>query len=74
MEEIVNLVAAKTGLTPAAARLAVDLVIEQIKGKLTGSLGSQLGGQLDAILGKPGTDHPLGQVVKGLGGLFGGKK
>jgi hypothetical protein len=74
MEEIVKLVAEKTGMTPAIARLAVDLVIEQIKAKLTGPLGPQLAGQLDALLGKKGTEHPLGQVVKGLGGLFGGKK
>jgi hypothetical protein len=74
MDEIIKLVAARTGLSPAAARMAVELVIEQLKGKLSGPLGTQLASQLDTILGLKGEDHPLGQVVKGLGGLFGGRK
>jgi hypothetical protein len=74
MEEIIKLVAARTGLSPAAARMAVEIVIEQIKQKLTGPLGTQLGSHLESLLNTNAADHPLGQVVKGLGGLFGGKK
>lgn len=67
MEELIKLVAQKTGLPLDKAKLAVDTVLNFLKKKLPPALG----GQLDAFLagGKIPDD-----LTKGLGGLLGGKK
>ena len=65
MDELVKLVAQKTGIPEAQAKIAVQTVIGFLKEKLS----APLAGQIDGILsGKQTTD-----VVKGLGGLLGGK-
>jgi hypothetical protein len=61
MDELVKLVAAKTGIPEDKARMAVELVVQHLKGRLPGGLGSQLdsalsgeggGGALGGLLGK----------------------
>ena len=60
MDEIVKLVVAKTGIGEDKARMAVELVVQHLKGKLPGALGAQLdsalagGGGLGGVLGKLG--------------------
>jgi hypothetical protein len=61
MDELVKLVASRTGIPEDKARMAVELVMQHLKGKLPGPLGSQLdsalsgeGGGLGGILGKLG--------------------
>ena len=61
MEELVKLVATRTGLSEDKARMAVELVVQHLKGKLPGPLGGQIdaalsggGGGLGGMLGKIG--------------------
>lgn len=65
MDELVKLVAQKTGLKEDQAKVAVNLVVDYLKEKLP----APVAGQLDAVL-KGGTPDLAG----GLGGLLGGKK
>jgi hypothetical protein len=65
MNELINLVAQKTGLPQDKAKLAVDTVINFLKTKLPSSIA----GQLDALLAGGGLPDNLAQ---GLGGLLGG--
>lgn len=67
MDELIKLVASKTGLPPDKAKVAVDTVISFLKKKLPPSIA----GQLDALLAGGGLPDDL---TKGLGGLLGGKK
>ncbi len=63
MEELIELVAKKTGLTEDMARVAVDTVIGYLKDKMPGPASAQL----DALL--EGGD--LSGLMSGLGGLLG---
>ena len=65
MDELVKLVAGKTGLSEEMAKVAVDTVIEFLKDKLPGPAASQL----DALL--EGGD--VSSLMGGLGSLLGGK-
>ena len=77
MEELIELVARKTGLPEATARKAVETVFEFLRERLPDPLGSQLenlleGGDVGDILG--GIDlGDLGGLADNLGGLFGKK-
>jgi len=68
MDELVQLVSQKTGLSEEQSRQAVEVVLEYLKEKLP----EPIAGQLDNVLeGAEGFD--LGDIAsKGLGGLFGG--
>jgi len=66
MEELVKLVSQKTGLPADKAKVAVDTVVNFLKQKLPAPIASQI----DAVLSGSGPDD----LVKGLGGLLGGKK
>ena len=69
MEQIVKLVAEKTGLSEAHAKVAVETVVSVLKDKLPAGVG----GQLDGIL-KGGSANlgGLADALKGkLGGLLG---
>jgi hypothetical protein len=70
MDEVVKMVSEKTGLSAEMAKLAVTTVVGFIKGKLPPAIGSQVDGILE---GKTGTEDIAGSVMKGLGGMFGGK-
>ncbi|HEY9076397.1 MAG TPA: hypothetical protein VIO61_07625 [Anaerolineaceae bacterium] len=63
MEELVNLVAQKTGLAPDAARTAVNTVLDFLKAKLPAPIANQI----DGVLNSGGVDS----VIGGLGGLLG---
>jgi hypothetical protein len=66
MDELVKLVAQKTGISEEQARTAVQTVVDFIKPKLPAPIGSQI----DTIL----SGSAAGDIGKQLGGLFGGKK
>jgi len=63
MDELVELVSKKTGLSKEASAEAVDVVLDYIKKKLPKPVAAQV----DAVLG-------AGSAMDALGGLFGGKK
>ena len=65
MDELIQLVAQKTGLSEEMAKIAVDTVIDFLKDKLPGPAASQL----DALL--EGGD--VSGLLGGLGGLLGKK-
>lgn len=65
MDELVKLVAQKTGIPEATARVAVETVVGYLKKKLPAPVASQL----DAALSGVGAANAL----KGLGGILGKK-
>jgi len=69
MEEIVKLVASKTGMSEAVAKVAVETVISTLKTKLPAGMGDQL----DSFIGgsQGSSENPLGDIAGKLGGLFG---
>lgn len=67
MEEIVRVVVQKTGMSHEQAQVAVQVVLDYLKNKLP----APIAGQLDSVLQSGGGD--LGNLVQGLGGMFGGK-
>ncbi len=68
MDELVKLVSEKTGLNPEMSKMAVVTVIGFLKDKLPAPIAQQL----DLIL--QGQDAGgVTDIVKGLGGMFGGK-
>ena len=68
MDELINLVAQKTGISNEQARMAVDTVVGFLKNKLP----APMAGQLDSVLDGDVVQN-LGGLVGGLGGLFGKK-
>ena len=74
MNELIQLVVGKTGLSEAHARLAVETVLSYLKTKLPAPIGGQIdgllqGGNLAGALG--GLD--TGGIGNALGGLLGKK-
>ena len=69
MDEVVKLVAEKTGLSEEKAKVAVETVLGFLKDKLPGPIA----GQIDSALGGEGGAPGLGGVAQGLGGMFGKK-
>ncbi len=71
MDELINLVAQRTGLAPDQARTAVDTVLGFLKTRLPGPVASQLDSLVGGASGGPGgTSGGLGDIGKGLGGVF----
>ena len=66
MDEIVNLIVQKTGMSPEHAKTAVETTLNFVKGKLPPAMASQVD---NVVAGKGVGD--LGEVAKGLGGMFG---
>jgi hypothetical protein len=64
MDELIKLVSKKIGIAPEQAKLAIETVIGFLKTKLP----APIAGQIDALLGG---GSAVGDVTKGLGGLFG---
>jgi hypothetical protein len=65
MDELVNIVAKKTGLSPEMARTAVSTVLDFLKKKLPAPIAAQI----DTVLGAAeGTG-----IAGAFGGLFGRK-
>ena len=61
MDELIKLVGDKVGLTPDKAQMAVELVVNHLKGK-----APALSGQLDSLLAGGGAGG-LGDVASGVG-------
>ncbi len=73
MNELINLVVQKTGLSQENAQKAVQTVVDFIKAKLPAPIASQV----DAVLSGDvsGLGAQGGEMLKGkLGGMFGGEK
>jgi hypothetical protein len=68
MDELINLVAGKVGISEAQARQAVETVLDFLKDKLP----APIAGQVEAVL--EGDLSAVGQLAGGLGGMFGRKK
>jgi hypothetical protein len=66
MDELVRLVAGKTGISEEQARTAVTTVVNFIKERLPGPLAAQI----DNVMAGRSVDQ---DALKGLGGLFGKK-
>ncbi|CAG0977757.1 hypothetical protein ANRL3_01924 [Anaerolineae bacterium] len=66
MDELVKVVAQKTGLGEDQARAATQVVLDYLKSKLPGPVA----GQIDAVLKGSGN---IGDLAKGLGGMLGKK-
>lgn len=69
MDELIKTVSEKAGITPEQAKRAVETVIEFAKSRLPEPFASQVEGLLQG--GNPA--QGLGNLTKGLGGLFGGR-
>ena len=63
MDELIKLVSQKTGIPPAQAKQAVEVVINFLKEKLP----APIAGQIDGFL----SGNASGDVMKGIGNLFG---
>ena len=66
MNELVKLVAQKTGLSEEMAKVAVETVLNYLKDQLP----APLAGQIDTLL--KGEDAGGGNLMSSLGSLFGG--
>lgn len=69
MDELVNQVCQKTGISQDQAQQAVQTVIGYLKDKLPGPIGSQLD---NVLSGQGGPGGIAGQAGQALGGMFGG--
>jgi uncharacterized protein (DUF2267 family) len=65
MNELVNMVAKKTGLSPEMAKTAVTVVLDFVRKKLPAPIASQI----DTVLGA----GPTTGVAGAISGLFGRK-
>lgn len=79
MDELVNQVVQKTGISQDQANQAVQTVIGFLKDKLPGPIGSQLdsvlgGASGGASGGAGGIAGQAGQALGGLGDMLGGPK
>jgi hypothetical protein len=73
MNELINLIVQKTGISQENAQKAAQTVIDFVKAKLP----APLAGQVDAVLAgdMSGVAGQAGEMLKGkLGGAFGGEK
>jgi uncharacterized protein (DUF2267 family) len=64
MDELIKLVAGKTGISPEQAKVAVTTVLGFLKDRLP----APLAGQVESVLAGKGPD-----LAQGLGGLLGMK-
>lgn len=68
MDEIIKIVAEKTGVSESIAKIAVETVLSQLKDKMPPAIGNQL----ESYLGEGSkSDNPLGGLTDALGGMFG---
>jgi hypothetical protein len=68
MDELVKQIVAKTGISEAQAKQAVEMTLDFVKKRLPEPYSSQL----DSILA--GNTGGLGDIAGGLGGMLGKKK
>ncbi len=80
MEEIVQLLQDRAGLSPEVAREVAQLIVEIVKSKVPaefqGIVGTLLGEGQTAAAGQPqpAEGGGLGSLIGGVEGLFGGHK
>lgn len=67
MDELVNLVVERTGISEEQAQGAVDTVLDYLKDKLP----APIAGQIDGLIGGEGASGSVEDITKGVGGLFG---
>ena len=67
MEELVNLVSEKTGISVDLAQEAVEVVLSYLKDRLPDSIA----GRLDDLIEGGGNLDDLGDIAGKVGGLFG---
>ena len=72
MEKIVNLVAAKAGISPEQAKTAVETVAGFLKDKMPPALASQVDNYLKGSA--EGGGGGIAGAAGKIGGMFGGKK
>jgi uncharacterized protein (DUF2267 family) len=75
MDELINLVVQKTGISQDDARKAVEVIVSALKSKLPAPIASHLDAFLSggASGGLSAVENEAGEMLKGkLGGLFGG--
>ncbi len=77
MDELINLVVQKTGISQDDARKAVEVIVNELKSRLPGPVASHLdsfiGGGLSG--GVSALESEAGEMFKSkLGGFFGGGK
>ncbi len=63
MEELINLVSKKVGITPEQAKTAITTIVKFLKEKLPEPIGNQI----DGVISGEG----LGDIAGKIGGLFG---
>ena len=69
VDELINLVSEKTGISKEMAKTAVDTVVGFLKEKLP----APIAGQIDNVLESPGLAGGASNLASGLGGLLGKK-
>jgi uncharacterized protein (DUF2267 family) len=67
MDEIIKMVAQRTGLSEDKARQAVDTVVSQLKQRLPGPVASQI----DAALAGGGSAGGIADAAKAASGILG---
>ena len=72
MDELVNQVCQKTGISQDQAQQAVQTVMGFLKDKLPAPIASQLDNVLSGQGGAGGIAGQAGQALGGLGGMMGG--
>lgn len=70
MDNLVNMVAQRTGISEDKARTAVDTVVGFIKDKAPASLS----GQIDSLIGGGQGSGEGGGIASRIGGMFGNKE
>ena len=73
MEELVQLVSQKTGLSAEHARTAVTTVVGYLKTKLPAPIAAQVDGVLSGGGGLGNMMGQAGDIAKGIGDMFGKK-
>ena len=75
MDELIKQVVEKTGISESQARTAVETVVGFLKERLPAPIAGQVDNAVAGSAGVVGgiTDK-AGDVLGGLGGMFGGKK
>ena len=68
MDEVIKMVTQKIGVSEDQARTAVNTVVGFLKDKLPAPIAAQLDGVMNGNLSM----DSLGDVAKGIGGMFGG--
>jgi hypothetical protein len=72
VDELVNQVVQKTGISQSQATQAVQTVVGYLKGKLPGPIASQLDGILSGQSSTGGIAGQAGQALGGLGDTMSG--